>query len=207
MGDQIRAAAPELDDRFTSDSPESRQEAHFDLSAAALISGITNVVTLRVDNISVNYPKLGLTEKNVHGIGHKEVCNGKTPEEARDLIRRHHLELVAGLAAKLKAVPEGDGTMLDNTTILYFSDAGNEHHGNLAEWPYIVVGGSGGRLKIAGRYVRFPEYGADGHRTIGNWWTTWLNAFGNPVEHYGNLDLALKKNGVPQTGAITEILT
>ena len=62
--------------------------------------------------------------------------------------------------------------MPDNTTIIYFSDAGNEHHANLSEWPYVVIGGSGGRMKLAERYIRYPQYGADGHKTIGNWWTT-----------------------------------
>lgn len=206
MGDQIRAAAPEFTDRFTSKSPETRQAAHLDLTAAALISGITNVVTMRLDNISTNYAGLGLSDKNVHGIGHGEDCNGKSPEQARDIIRLHHMQLLADLAAKLKAVPEGDGTMLDNTTIIYLSDSGNGHHGNLNEWPYIIVGGSGGRLKIAGRYIQYPNYGAEGHKTIGNWWTTLLNAFGNPIDHYGNLDLNLKKNGIAQTGALSELI-
>lgn len=206
MGEEMRAAAPEVDARFTSETTEDRQSAHFDLIAAALVSGITNVVTMRLDNISTHYPKLGLSDKAVHGIGHGEDCNGKSPAEARDLIRHHHMELIADLAAKLKAVPEGDGTMLDNTTILYFSDSGNEHHGNLVEWPYLVVGGSGGRMKVAGRYIRYPEYGAEGHKTVGNWWTTWLNAFGNPVEHFGNLDLDLQKNGVPQSGALPDLI-
>lgn len=207
MGDQIRESAPEFDEqRFTSKSPEARQAAHLDLTAAALISGITNVVTMRLDNISVNYAGLGLSDKNVHGIGHGETSNGKSPAEARDIIRLHHTKLLADLAAKLKAVPEGDGTMLDNTTIIYFSDAGNEHHADLKEWPYLVIGGSGGRMKLAGRYIRYPEYGKPGHRTIGNWWTTWLNAFGNPVEHYGNLDLNLQKNGIQQSGALGELM-
>ena len=206
MGKEIRAAAPEMDLRFTSQTPEDRQAAHFDLIAGALISGITNVATMRLDNISTNYPTLGLTERNVHGIGHGEDCNGKSPEVARDLIRRHHMKLLADLCSKLKAIPEGDGTMLDNTTILYFSDSGNEHHGNLMEWPYLVLGGSGGRMKLGGRYIRYPKYGAENHRTIGNWWTTWLNAFGNPVKHYGNLDLELQKNGMSQKGALTELM-
>ena len=103
---------------------------------------------------------------NVHGIGHGETCNGKTPEKARDIIRLHHAKLLAELASKLKAVPEGDGTMPDNTTIIYFSDAGNEHHTNLSEWPYVVIGGSGGRMKLTERYIRYPQYGADGHKTI-----------------------------------------
>lgn len=206
MSDRIRESAPKFSDRFTSQQPIVRQQAHVDLAAAALISGITNVVTLRLDNISTTYDDLGLSEKSVHGIGHKETCNGKTPEEARDIIRLHHMRLLADLAGQLKAVPEADGTLLDNTAIIYLSDSGNEHHGNLSEWPYLVIGGSGGRLDIAGRYIQFPNYGSDGHATIGNWWTTWLNAFGNPVEHYGNLDLELQKNGVPQQGALSELM-
>ena len=161
---------------------------------------------MRLDNISTTYGELGLAERNVHGIGHHEICNGKSPAEARDIIRKHHMTLLADLARQLKAVPEGDGTMLDNTTIIYLSDSGNEHHADLNEWPYIVLGGCGGRLKIVGRYLQFPEYGKPGHRTIGNWWTTLLNAHGNPIEHYGDIDLNLAKNGVPQTGPIDELL-
>ncbi|MGI9239797.1 MAG: DUF1552 domain-containing protein [Verrucomicrobiales bacterium] len=207
MDEQIRNSAPPFDEKlFTAEAPEQRQRAHLDLAAASLISGITNVVTMRLDNISVNYAGLGLSDKNVHGIGHGETCNGKTPAQARDIIRRHHMELLADLAGKFRAIPEGDGTMLDNTTIIYFSDSGNEHHGNLNEWPYLVLGGSGGKMKLAGRYVRYPQYGSPGHKTIGNWWTTWLNAFGNPLEHYGNLDLNLQKNGIAQSGALPELM-
>ncbi|MDB4561331.1 DUF1552 domain-containing protein [bacterium] len=206
MSDQIRDSAPEFSQRFSAKQNTMRQQAHVDLTAAALISGITNVVTLRLDNISTSYAQLGLSEKTVHGIGHKEPCNGKSPEEARDIIRLHHMKLLADLAAQLKTVPEGDGSLLDNTSIIYLSDSGNEHHGNLNEWPFVVIGGNGGRLNIAGRYLQYPSYGNDGHRTIGNWWTTWLNAFGNPIEHYGNLDLAMQKNGMPQTGPLSELM-
>ena len=79
MGDTIRMHAPPFGEKFTSKVPEVRQAAHLDLAAAALISGITNVVTMRLDNISTNYASLGLSDKNVHGIGHGETCSGKTP--------------------------------------------------------------------------------------------------------------------------------
>ena len=206
MSERIRASAPEFSDRFTSKRPTIRQQAHIDLTAAALISGITNVVTLRLDNISTTYDDLGLSERSVHGIGHKETCNGKSAEEARDIIRLHHMELLADLAGQLKAVPEADGTLLDNTAIIYLSDSGNEHHGNLSEWPMLVLGGCGGRLNSVGRYVQFPNYGQQGHQTIGNWYTTLLNANGNPIKHYGNPDLTLQKNGVPQSGAIADLI-
>lgn len=204
--EKIRQSVPDFSDRFLSKQPIIRQQSHVDLTAAALISGITNVVTLRLDNISTTYGDLGLSERTVHGIGHRESCNGKTPEQARDIIRLHHMKLLAYLALQLKAVPEGDGTLLDNTSIIYLSDSGNEHHGNLSQWPYLVLGGNGGRLNIAGRYIHYPEYGQAGHRTIGNWWTTWLNAFGHPIKHYGNMDLDLQKNGVPQEGPLAELI-
>ena len=206
MRDRIQKHAPPFSDKFLSKRPCVRQQAHFDLIAAALISGITNVVTMRLDNISTNYAELGLAERNVHGIGHFETCNGKSPAEARDIIRKHQVSLLADLAKQLKAVPEGNGTMLDNTTIVYFSDAGNGHHADLNEWPYVVIGGGGGRLNTAGRYIQFPEYGQAGHRTIGNWWTTLLNVHGNSIEHFGDFDLHLQKNGLPQSGPIAELM-
>lgn len=206
MTEKIKSAAPEFTEQFHSKRPTIRQQAHFDLIAAALISGITNVATMRLDNISCNYGDLGLSEKNVHGIGHGEVCNGKTPAQARDIIRSYHMKLIADLAKKLKAIPEGAGSLLDNTMIIYMSDSGNEHHGNLQEWPYVIVGGCGGRLKFGGRYIQFPSYGNDGHGTIGNFYTTLLNSFGNPIKHYGNLDLTLQKNGVPQIGPIAQLM-
>jgi hypothetical protein len=206
MSQQIRESAPEFSDRFTSQRPTIRQQAHIDLTAAALIAGITNVVTLRLDNISTTYDDLGLSERTVHGIGHKEVCNGKSAEQARDIIRLHHMKLLADLARQLDAVPEADGTLLDNTAIIYLSDSGNEHHGNLTQWPMLVLGGCGNRLNAVGRYVQFPDYGQPGHQTIGNWYTTLLNAYGNPVTHYGNLDLTLQQNGVPQRGPIAKLI-
>ena len=204
MKDQIKDNAPEFGDKFTSSVEEVRQEAHFDLASTALIAGLTNCVTIRLDNLSTVYNELGLSKHN-HGIGHNE--SSRTQEECRDIIRRHHCSLLANMAGKLRAVPEGDGNMLDNTMIIFFSDASNKHHGDCLEWPYLVLGGCGGKLKIPGRYIRYPKYGDKDCRTIGNWWTTLLNAFGNPIEHYGNEDLVLKQNGNSYRGPLSELIT
>ncbi|MGC6443622.1 MAG: DUF1552 domain-containing protein [Rubripirellula sp.] len=203
MKDGILKHAPNFTDKFTSEVEEVRQEAHFDIATAALIAGLTNCVTLRLDNLSTIYKGLGLVKPN-HGIGHDE--SSRTQEECRDLIRTHHAGLLADMAAKLRAVPEGDGNMLDNTMIIYFSDAANKHHADCLEWPYLVLGGCGGRLNLPGRYVRYSKYGEKGCRTIGNWWTTLLNAYGNPVEHYGNEDLVLKQNGTSFRGPLEELI-
>lgn len=197
---------PEFNDKYTSDEAERRQEAHFDLIAAALISGITNVVTMKIDNSATIYRGLGLTEKSVHGLGHNESSNGMTGFECRNIIRRHHFEIMAHLAKKLKSIPEGDGNMLDNTMIVYISPAGDKHHGTLDSWPMVVLGGGGKKMKLAGRYIQFPGYGQRDHKTIGNWWTSVLNAYGNPVKHYGDLDPGLLKGGFDQEGPIPEII-
>ncbi len=203
MKSQIRENAPQFEDKFTSTVEEVRQEAHFDLTAAALIAGLTHCVTLRLDSLSTVYSELGLVKPN-HAIGHNE--SQRSQEECRDMIRAHHCRLLADLARKLRAVPEGDGTMLDNTMIIYFSDAANKHHADCVEWPYVVIGGCSGRLNLPGQYIRYPKYGDSGCRTIGNWWTTLLNAFGNPIEHYGNEDLVLKQNGESYLGPLEDLI-
>ncbi len=203
MKDQIRDKAPGYTDKFTSKVEEVRQEAQFDLASASLIAGLTNVVTIRLDNVSMTYNRLGLDKHN-HGIGHNE--GSKTQTEYRDIIRKHHSELLAGMAGKLRAVPEGDGNMLDNTMIVFLSDSADRHHGSCFEWPYVILGGGGGKLKLPGRYLRYPKYGEQGCRTIGDWWTTLLNAYGNPVAYFGNEDLVLKQRGVSHAGPLEELI-
>ncbi|MCY2997480.1 MAG: DUF1552 domain-containing protein [Planctomycetota bacterium] len=94
---------------------EVRQEAHFDLATAALIAGLTNVVTIRLDNVNMTYKRLGIDQHN-HGIGHNE--GTKSHSENRDIIQQHHSELLATMANKLRAVPEDDGNMLDKNMIM-----------------------------------------------------------------------------------------
>lgn len=207
MGDTIRKSAPELTDKFASDLGIDRLESHFTLAASCLIAGLSHGVTIRLDNLEHVYSGLGLTEQNVHAIGHGTGSNGKTSEECRDLIRTYHIKLMAGLAGKLRSIPEGDGTMLDNTMIVYLSDAGEAHHGALHEWPFLVVGGCGGKLAIPGHYIRMPDYGQAGHRTIGNLYTSILNAYGDPVAHFGDPDFELERGGVPQRGPVDFLIT
>lgn len=63
------------------------------------------------------------------------------------------------------------------------------------------------KLDIAGRYIRLPYHGTEGHKTIGNWYTTLLNAHGNPIEHYGDLDLEMSRKKLDQTGAIEQLMS
>jgi len=204
MQKELAANAPELNDKYTSKVSTHHLDAHFDMATAALITGITNVVSIHCDDLQSSYAGLGITP-TVHSIGHGSSNGAETAQQCRDRIRRFHLELTAGMARRLDAVPEGDGTMLDNTLIVYLSDNSNLHHSTGVEWPILVLGDLGGRLRAGGRYLAWPRYGRKGHRTIGNWLTTVCHAAGQPVEHFGQADLALPGD-IEQLGPLPELL-
>ena len=97
--------------------------------------------------------------------------------------------------------------MLDNTVIVYVSDNSDKHHSTATEWPMVVLGNMGGRLKSNGRYLAYPGYGKSGHHhTIGNWLTTLCHVAGAPVDHFGQPDFAIGKEK-DQLGPLPELLT
>ena len=205
MGDVLREHAPPVDDKYNSKVTTDHLEAHFDMASAALISGISNVVTLHCDDLNSSYQGLGITPK-VHSVGHGASSGDYSSQDCRDMIRTFHVALIATMAEKLAAVPEGDGTMLDNTLIVYLSDNSDKHHATAREWPMLVLGDLGGKLKTGGRYLAYPAYGTAGHRhTIGNWLTTICHAAGIPQDHFGQPDFALGKLG-DQSGPLDELL-
>ena len=190
----LREQAPVVNDKFQSEVETDRLDAHFDIAAAALIGGLTNSVTLAsgVGNpfFSVKFTGLGI-DFGKHGIGHGGSYNGMSWDEMAIKIRGFHFELIARLMKKLEAVPEGDGTMLDNTVIVYLSDAAEGHHSRCWEWPFVVLAGKHSVIQ-GGRYVEYPYYGNDGHRDIVNLYTTLLAAAGEHRDYFGVRDAMLK---------------
>ena len=126
------------------------------------------------------------------------------PDEFSVPIRKFHAARVADLAKRLDSLPEGNGTMLDNTLIVYMSDSGERHHGFCNEWPMVLVGNLGGRLKTAGRFLQFPKYQKTGHRTIANFYLALLHAVGDRRKSFGMEDKNLKD--IDQSGPLAEIL-
>ena len=206
MKDTLRKHAPTLDKNFASDEPMENLAAQFDVGAAALISGLTNVVTISTGvggDWNMSYRSLGINLAS-HPIGHGQGENGKTAGELAAIIRRYHVELIAKLAHKLRAVPEGKGTMLDNTVIVFLSDAAEGHHAQCKEWPMVVVGNLGGTLKTNGRYLEYPHYETAGNRTVAQWYLTLLHAAGAPRKSFGVPDP--KMDPTAQQGPLRELL-
>ncbi|MEM7394741.1 MAG: DUF1552 domain-containing protein, partial [Verrucomicrobiota bacterium] len=219
VADRIRKAAPEKEDElYQSERLLDRLQAMFDQAGAALIAGLTNVAVIEssvshpggaglghIDGaqIGVKAPKISL-----HGVGHGESFGGLTSKEIMIEVRRKHMGMVVGLLDRLATVPEGDGTMLDNTLLVFTSDYGPAHHpGNPRKgggYPYILVGDLGGRLMTRGRCLLHPSYGESKGRSMANLYTTFLHAAGAPVDHFGMKDPNLPE--APQNGVIDELL-
>ena len=203
--DTLRAKGPVTNDKYTSAVATDRLDAMFDIGAAALICGLTNVLTLSsaagVRDFDICFTGLGLT-KGKHHTGHGGSENGMTWYEVSQMIRRFHFTLIARLAKKLEAVPEGNGTMLDNTVIVYLSDGAEGHHSRCWEWPLVILGNIDGKLRT-GRYLDYPGYGQPKHRTTANLFVSLLQLAGSSQESFGVADPGLKD--LDQHGPLSEL--
>jgi hypothetical protein len=204
--DDLVTHAPKLDAKFAKPTETNRLESQFEIAAAALITGLTNTVLLTSGGGGQHFPafpELGIPVGG-HHYGHGGGVPGKTYEDCFVAVRQYHCKLIAGLAKKLENVNEGDGTMLDNTVIVYLSDSGDGHHPQLREWPVVLLGDLGGKLNTRGRYLQFPAYGTKSHRTMANLYCTLLHAVGKPRDKFGVADPGLKD--ADQTGVVSELL-
>jgi hypothetical protein len=204
MQDALKANMPNTD-KFKSTAETDRLEAQCDMAVSSLLSGLTNVVTIAActGNKYMQWSSLGMALRT-NAIGHGGGENGKTSDELLRIIRSFHAERIAALAKKLDAVKEGNGTVLDNTLIVYMSDYGDSHHPTYLRWPVILIGNLGGKLKTNGRYLEYPRYGVTGHRTLGTLYQGLLHAVGDKREQFNNVDLAISKDATQ--GPLAEVL-
>ena len=190
-------------------STPEKQAAMTDVLIAALKANLTNVVTYTIDDLGTPITGLPGNETDrvgIHPLGHDEAFGGVPAWKTREQIRISHVNQINTIIEKLKQVPEGKGTMFDNTMIMYFPENGETHHGVGSEAPFLIMAGTNCNLNMSGRYVRLPYLGNEGHKTLGNWYTTLLNAHGNPIKHYGDFDLEMSRKKFDQTGAIKQFL-
>jgi hypothetical protein len=211
LTDKIKQHLPEIDLVHANGGEDAtlpeKQAAFTDVIVGALASGLTNVVTYTIDDLGTDITSLPENKQktSIHQIGHGGQITGAA--NMRNAIKTHHMKQVTTLVTKLKAIPEGNGTMFDNTTIIYMPETGAGHHGPDTEAPMVIMSGKNSKIDIAGRYIRLPFHGTEGHKTLSNWYTTLLNAYGNPIEHYGDLDLVMQRKRLNQLGAIDRFLS
>ena len=91
--------------------------------------------------------------------GHHDLSHhggNKTKQAKIQKINQFHIEQVAYLLGKLKAIKEGDGTLLDNCMIVYGSGISDGNRHNHDDLPILLAGKGGGTLKT-GRHLRYPR--------------------------------------------------
>ena len=150
-----------------------------DLLALAYQSDLTRISTfMMAREISGRaYPEIGVPDSH-HPLSHHQ-------DQAAKLARLHqvneyHFQQFAYLVKKLEELPEGDGSMLDNTLMVYgtgISDSNTHFYDDL---PIALVGGSKAGIK-GGRYVRYAQ-----GTPLANLWVTVLSKLGLPIETFGD---------------------
>ena len=149
-----------------------------DLQLLALQSDLTRVMTFMMgkEQSARPYPQIGVPEAH-HPLSH----HNDIPELIAHMskINRYHVELFSKYLAKLRATPDGDGTLLDHVTILYGSGISNSTRHSGDNLPLLVVGGGSGTLK-GGRHLAYSN-----QPTMANLLVTLMDKMGTPVEKIG----------------------
>ena len=127
----------------------------FDLQALALQGDVTRVITFQLARETSNrtYPEIGVPDPH-HPLTH----HGNDPEKIAKMakINAFHVSLFANFLQKLKATPDGEGSLLDHSLYLYGSGMGNPNVHDHVNLPVLVAGGGATGMKGA-RHIKYTE--------------------------------------------------
>lgn len=158
--DNIRALETRLSSRSAlcqgpvlgseSDGP-TVAEHHFELMTAALACDLTRVASFQwsfADNGGGTYPWHDIGGDGHHTITHQDPRQFPDTIAKQIAIKHFYATMFASLLSKLDAVPEGSGTLLDNSIVVWGSKLGDAYVHNPEPTPFIVAGGGAGALRM-----------------------------------------------------------
>jgi hypothetical protein len=159
----------------------------FDMMALALQANLTRVITfMQAAEVSNQpYPFIGIQDA-FHPLSHHG--NNALKMDRLSRVQRFNTQMFAGFVKKLQQMPNGEGSMLDQSLILFGSNMSNSNMHDHFPLPTAVLGGACGKLK-GNRHVRYPD-----HTPIANLHVALLNKAGVPTRSVGD-----------STGELTEI--
>ncbi|HEY0863835.1 MAG TPA: DUF1552 domain-containing protein [Lacunisphaera sp.] len=142
--------APEMFETY-----EQHMQLMYEVMALAFQTDSTRIATFIVAHDGSNrpYPTIGIRD------GHHDLSHHRNDEAKKKLlarINRYHVEQFAKFLDRLRAVPEGDGTLLDNCLIQYGSALSNGNEHDPHDLPILLAGGGGGRL-ATGRHLKVDD--------------------------------------------------
>ncbi|MBI1246642.1 DUF1552 domain-containing protein [bacterium] len=193
----LRKFAPEVDERYT--KPEHETDWHdvlLDLGISALTSGITNTLTIGSGRGEIfgAWKGLGIDQQG-HNLGHM-----KQPDNPIWIkIRQYNSRMLVRIMQALESVPEGSGTMMDNTLIVYTSNNADSQHTSGANWPVMLLGNLDGAFKT-GCFTQL-----DGKRPINALYTSILRTAGVSCDRF-NMSDKLAKQFDQGNGPLKEVL-
>ncbi len=182
------------------DNIPKTMNAQFDMLAMAFACDLTRVATLSFgnNNCDVTLPVVGV-KTGFHTLGHEPDSNFAAWNDVAK-IDVWNAEQMAGFIDRLKAIPEGDGTVFDNTVVVWLNEMTRGDH-DTANVPHIMAGSAQGYFKT-GRYLRLARGGQSlrGDLPGGRWSNDFKvsvlqsmgvegTTFGNPAECGGALDV------------------
>ena len=149
----------------------------YDLMTIAYQVDLKRVVTFMTDRelSQRTYPQIGVTEQH-HTVSH----HGNDPENIAKVARinTYHVELFAKFLDKMRATPDGDGSLLDHSLIFYGGGMGNPNQHASDPLPLIAVGGGVG---TGHRHITLPT-----RTPVGNLWMAVAKHYGSPIERVGD---------------------
>ncbi len=174
------------------DSFEEHIKLMFDLQAVAFASDITRVFAFKLGRDASNrvFADSG-TSTGFHSASHHGEREDRVTAFAR--INRYHISMLPYFLDKLRRTPDGDGTLLDNTMVIYGSPMGNSNVHNHKRCPLIVAGHAGGQLK-GGVHIK----AADG-TPMANAMLSMVNMLGLEMDKFGDSTAAMDLNQVQST--------
>ena len=157
-----------------------------DIIAIAFQTDKTRVATLLLarDLSALYYPFLEVRDGH-HAASHDNSSDGY------ERIARFHLSQLAYLATKLDGMPEGDGTVLDNSCLMFLSNMwiGRKHDNT--RLPLVLAGGLGGTLQT-GRTLDYLKAGDD-NRKLCSLYLSILDRMGVKLDHFGDAETRLER--------------
>jgi len=185
-GEVAKLSLPEVPGA-TSQNFDEHLRLMFDLVALAYQGNLTRIQTFMIapEVSEQTYNHIGVPDA-FHAISHH--ANDPAKKARLSKIQRYHSEVFADFLAKLAKMPDGDGSLLDHSMLLYGSNMSNSNAHNQYPLPISIVGGGCGRIK-GGQHINFAT-----RTPLANVLLTVLQRAGVEIDHLGD-----------STGAIAQI--
>jgi hypothetical protein len=127
----------------------------YDLMTLAFQADVTRVISFMVSRevTARTYPQVGVFEGH-HSVSHH--ANRAEKIEQNTKIQTYNVNAFTHLLERMRKTPDGDGTLLDHSVLLYGSNMSNSNAHDHFPLPNLVVGGASGRMR-GGRHLRYPD--------------------------------------------------